>query len=307
MTTTAQLPGEVFSHDPLWIDIRDPEPHQIAEIAGHFAFHPLSIEDALDQRSQRPKVDKFEHYRFLVFYGFPAPGGGEIAEPYEISLFWTRDQIVTVHYGEAPALVEAQRRWDEQEVAFEHTPLALLHTILDTAVDSALPVIDAAGEHVEAIEDRVIAGARDGIGSDVQQVRRRLLLLRRVLAPQRDMVSSLARDSWLQGNPETSRYFDDILDHVTRAAESIDIERDIVTGVMETYLSSVSNNLNEVMKTLTIAATLLMAMSLIAGIYGMNFRHMPELDWRLGYPLALSMMLGAAVVLVGFFRHRRWL
>lgn len=306
MATTTPPAGALLSERPLWIDLEDPRPDEFSRLAERFGFHPLSIEDALDRRNQRPKIDRFETYRFLVFYEFAGVDSGE-AGPVELNAFWGQDYVVTTHHGPSAAVEEAKTRWTAHDIPYERTALALLHTIVDAAVDSALPAIDAISESVEAVEDGVLSGARDGVAPRVQELRRELLALRRVLAPQRDVIAALARDPWVAGSPETSRYFEDVYDHITRASESIDVEREIVTGVMETYLSAVSNSLNEVMKTLTVAATVLMAMSFVAAVYGMNFDNMPELDWRFGYPFALGLMAGAALALVAFFRSRRWL
>jgi len=242
-----------------------------------------------------------------VFYGVHVADPRSPARAQEINLFWGADYILTARHEPAPAIEEALRRWEGQGGDGGNTSVHLLHTILDTAIDSVLPAIDAMSERVEALEDDVFARPNPGIAAEGQRLRRELLALRRILAPERDVVIALGRDPWLEGEAESARYFDDVFDHVTRAADSVDTEREIITGVLETYLSAVSNSLNEVMKTLTVWATVLMAATLIAGIYGMNFRHMPELGWRAGYPLALALMAAIAVAFVVYFRRRRWL
>ncbi|HWO93185.1 MAG TPA: magnesium/cobalt transporter CorA, partial [Dehalococcoidia bacterium] len=304
MVATSELPGEVLGENPLWLDVENPTAEEMDIIARRFGFHPLSVEDALDPRNQRPKLDQYDTYRFLVFYGF---SGADELDAQEINIFWASDYVVTVRHGPVESIAEARRRWSAHERGRDRTSSDLLHVILDTAVDSVLPLVDDIAEQVEELEDQVFARPRAEIATRGQQIRRRLLGLRRVLGPERDVIVALRRDPLVEEQEETIRYFDDVFDHVSRAADAVDLERDMVTSVMETYLTAVSNNLNEVMKTLTIAATILMTMSLVTGIYGMNFDNMPELDWALGYPFALGVMVAAALALVFFFRRRRWL
>ena len=303
----SSLPGNVVLQDPHWIDLHAPTLEEMQTLASHFGFHPLSVEDALDPRAQRPKLDRYDAYRYIIFYEFDVPTETGPGKPHEFHVFWGRDYVVTVHEGDVGVVEEAKRRWRLQEYDGAYDCTALVHTILDVAVDSALPVIDAMTERVEELEDMVFERQHENLAQRGQVIRRDLVALRRILMPERDIVVGIGRDPWIGANTELVRYFDDIYDHVTRAAESVDTEREIVTGVLESYLSAVSNSLNEVMKTLTVAATILMTMSVIVGIYGMNFVHMPELGWKLGYPLALGLMGASAAALLAYFRRQRWL
>jgi magnesium transporter len=308
MATARPEAEQALLQQPLWIDLEEPTPDEMAAVATRFGFHPLAVEDALDARDQRPKLDWYDGYRYMVFYSFDAPQDApRVVEPIEINIFWSDDYIVTVHHRPASALQEARRRWNVGEPRAGATTTALLHVILDAAVDSVLPVIDAISDHCEQLEDRVFHRTNRRLTAVGQHLRRQLVTLRRILMPERDVIVAIQRDPKISGDTEARRYFDDIYDHLMRAAEAVDNEREIVTGVMETYVTTLSNNVNEVVKTLTIASILLMSMSLIAGIYGMNFEHMPELDWRLGYPLALAMMAAVAAGLLLYFRSRRWL
>ena len=183
----------------------------------------------------------------------------------------------------------------------------LLYTLLDAAVDSYFPLLDGISERLDAIEDRVLEGEADREGlAEILHLKRRLLELRRVLAPMRDVANVLLRRDLEIVDASSVPYYQDLYDHLVRVLDQVDIYRDLLAAVLDARLTVASNSLNAIMKRLTAFTVVLMVPTLIAGIYGMNFDLMPELRWPLGYPLALVVMATAVVISVTYFRRKGW-
>jgi magnesium transporter len=183
----------------------------------------------------------------------------------------------------------------------------LLYSLLDSLVDGYFPVLDDIAERAENLEESIILAGQPTLQAEILRLRRELLMVRRVVGPERDVMNILVRqDPPLYGRKEIA-YFQDVYDHLLRITDSVDIYRDMLASVLDANLSMVSYTLNVVVKRLTSSSIILMTMSLIAGIYGMNFLFMPELDWRFGYPFALGLMVAIAAVEVGIFRRIGWL
>jgi magnesium transporter len=183
----------------------------------------------------------------------------------------------------------------------------LLYSLLDALVDGYFPVLDDIAERAENLEESIIMAGQSTLQAEILQLRRELLMIRRVVGPERDVMNVLVRqDPPLYGRKEVA-YFQDVYDHLLRITDSVDIYRDMLASVLDANLSMVSYTLNVVVKRLTSSSIILMSMSLVAGIYGMNFIFMPELDWRFGYPFALALMIVIAAVEVSIFRRIDWL
>jgi magnesium transporter len=226
---------------------------------------------------------------------------------HEVHLFLGRRYIVTVHDHRVSEFGEVLARWRADPAAF-NTVGVLGHAILDTIVDHYFPVIDHFSDRVEEMEGRIFEGRREQIGLEqLLSVRREMTLFRKVLGPQRDVVSTLLRRDLPFLSSELSLYFQDVHDHMMRVVEEIDTLRDLLTGAMEAQLSVTSNQLNITMRVMAAWSIILMAITLIAGIYGMNFHIMPELAWRFGYEWALGLMLALGAVLLLYFKKRNWL
>jgi magnesium transporter len=186
-------------------------------------------------------------------------------------------------------------------------PAFLLYVLLDTVVDGYFPVMDALDQAIDEMEDAAFDPTTVADLGPALQLKRRLLLLRQTLAPMRDLANSLLRAD-LDLIPDSTRvYFQDVYDHTLRLLEQVDLHRDVLTGALEAQLAQTSNHLNQIMKNLTSVAAILMTLSLVAGIYGMNFHHMPELEWQYGYFGVLGAMAAIAVGLVAYFRKIKWL
>ncbi len=291
----------------VWLDLSDPTPEDFTRIAEEFRFHPLAMEDA-QKRHQRPKIDIYNDFFFLVFYAVRESMENVGFDTQEVAFFIGANYLVTVHHGRCDEIEGTVKRWRENVPQGDKVgPAILLYSILDAMVDNYFPVLDAVAERTDELERTIFEAESHEALEMIFRLRKNLLALRRVLAPERDLMSTMARrDVELLGE-ETSVYFQDVYDHVLRVTDAIDTYRDLLAGALDAYLSVTSNNLNKVMRTLTSWSIILMSLALISGIYGMNFVHMPELSLSYGYYAALAGMLVLGAVLFAWFKRIDWL
>lgn len=286
-----------------WIDLDQPHRNELVALG----IHPLVVDDIMNG-GQRTKVERYAEGVFFVFYQFhfaTAPQGRVQMTP--IYLFVTPARIITVHHGELEVISEAKQRWQYLNTTAPASFGTLLHVILDSIVDSYFPLLDAIGDHVEQVEADILAGYQLQQWSHLIQLKRSLLELRRHVVPSREALNVVLRGDLLPIDVVTATHMQDVYDHVLRIIDTIDLHRDLLTAVLDVHLSIQSNRLNEIMKVMTIASIILMVNSLIAGIYGMNFAHMPELSWPWGYPLIIGAMLLVSGSLLWYFYRRGWL
>jgi magnesium transporter len=292
-------------HTTIWVDVVDPTAEEIARIGEEFGFHPLALED-VSRGGQRPKVDQYDGYQFIVFYGLTMEP--ERCRSHEVDVFLGKHYMVTFHDSLLPVITETAERWRSHAKAMGTQGVGfLLYSLLDSLVDGYFPVLDDIAERADSLEEIIIVQGQPGLQKEILQLRRDLLMIRRVAGPERDVMNVLVRrDPPLFGRKEIV-YFQDVYDHLLRVTDSVDIYRDMLSSVLDANLSMVSFTLNVVVKRLTSFSIILMSISIVAGIYGMNFVVMPELDWRLGYPFALGLMIVIAGIEVGIFRRIGWL
>ncbi len=296
----------------VWVDVPRPTPTSMAAVQRAFGFHELAIEDCLGPH-QRPKIEQYEGYYFLVAYELSANAQGSVTER-ELAAFVSHRYLVTVRKDPEVDLSATAARWEAHPERLCEGGGYPLYVLLDQIVDGYFVALDQLEDRGEAIEELVMGddGApaqADAIESRRQifQLRRELFRARRAAAPLRDVLDALQRRTLPVVSQELEPYYRDVYDHVLRATDFIDNLRDILSSVFDAHLSAVSNRLNEVMKVLTSWAGIILVPTLIAGIYGMNFVHMPELTWRYGYAYALAVMFGAGILLWRMFRKRGWL
>jgi magnesium transporter len=289
----------------VWVDVTDATPEELAHVGKKFEFHPLALED-VERGGQRPKIDQYDDYQFIVFYAIATEF--DRCQTHEVDIFVGKHFMVSFHRSALPAISETAERWRSNVATLGNRGTGfLLYSLLDALVDGYFPVLDDIAERAEKLEETIILQGQPSLQAEILQLRRELLMIRRVVGPERDVMNILVRqDSALYGRKEIA-YFQDVYDHLLRITDSVDIYRDMLASVLDANLSMVSYTLNVVVKRLTSSSIILMSMSLIAGIYGMNFIFMPELDWRFGYPFALALMVVIATVEVGIFRRIGWL
>jgi magnesium transporter len=290
----------------VWLDIQAPQEADIALLRDEFKFHPLAIEDAT-RHHERPKVDSYDGYYFLVFYAILYDEASYRLRTEAMNLFVGANYLVSVHQGPIGAIDETIKRWQKDEEEFGHDTGALLYSLLDTITDDYFPVIDRLADRVETLEEQIFERFQESALQDVFSLKRDLLSIRRIVAPERDVLNVLIRREVPIFEHNTILYLQDVYDHIVRITDSIDTYRDLLSSALDAFLSVQSNRLNQIVKVLTIASIVLMCDALIAGIYGMNFEFMPELHWRYGYPFALGLMVMVSVGLVLYLRRRKWL
>ena len=287
----------------VWVSTADPSDELISELQREFGLHALAVED-LRKRNQRPKLDSYEDQRVLVAYEAVPE---ETTRLSEMHLFFAERWVLSVQFGPMPMVDAALRRFAGGGPGIADSVDALVYLVLDAAVDSYFPELDRLSDRIDALEDRVLAGDTDRSGLiELLELKRRLLELRRVLAPMRDMANALLRRDVGIVTDKSLPYYQDLYDHLVRVLDQVDLYRDLLATVLDARMTVASNSLSAIMKRLTAFTVILMVPTLIAGIYGMNFESMPELEWPLGYAWALGLMATAVIVAVSWFRRNGW-
>jgi magnesium transporter len=309
----------------LWLDLTSPSAEELRLIAEEFSLHPLAVEDAAEH-SQRPKIEQYDGFYLMVVFAITAgaeDGTSADAEGHltgtkvrlhEIDLFIGERYLITVHDEPVPLFESLAGRWRQNRRVLDEGIGVLVYTLLDAVVDAYFPILDGIVDRIEALEETLFTDAENGGRPadprdvhDLFQVKKDLLQMRRVVAPERDAMLVLTRQEARLFDRRISIYFQDVYDHIVHLTDTIDVYQDLLTNALDSYLAIVSNNLNQVMKTLTALTVILMVPTLIAGVYGMNFEQMPELRWTYGYPLALGMMGLAGAGLFVYFRRKGWI
>ena len=289
----------------VWVDVVDATPEEIARVGQKFSFHPLALED-VERGVQRPKIDQYDGYQFIVFYGLTTES--DRCQSHEVDIFVGKQFMVSFHDSHLPVVTDTAERWRSNVATLGNRGTGfLLYSLLDSIVDGYFPVLDGIAERADHLEETIILRGQPTLQAEILQLRRELLMIRRVAGPERDVMNVLVRqDPPLYGRKEIA-YFQDVYDHLLRITDSVDIYRDILSSVLDANLSMVSYTLNVVVKRLTSSSIVLMSISLIAGIYGMNFVFMPELRWRYGYIFALLSIVGVGLALYAYLKKVDWL
>ena len=297
--------SELRGEFPCWLDIADPQSDELELAASELNLHPLAVEDAQHQH-QRPKIDEYDDHYFIVVYGLEELSP-DVVRQHQLSIFVKRNAIVTVHEGSLPELNVVEKRFREGKLA---TTGLLLHAILDTIIDSYFAILDSLGDRVELIEAMVIDGDQRDSNTSIRELfrlKRDLLAIRKVVAPERDVASALVRGDIRElREPGRRAYFQDLYDHILRVTDEIDTFRDLVSNVVDAHLANVSNRLNEVMKVLTSVATVLLILGVVTGFFGQNWTFIDYGDVRLFWGAMVFMVL-AAVGTAWYFKRKGWL
>lgn len=291
-----------------WLDLENPSEQDLAKIGTEFQLHPLAIEDASHEH-QRPKVEEYEQFYFVVFYTANRQPETKQLEIHELDMFLGKNYLITVHEKPLSELNEVEQRWTRNVKQLEWGIGVLLYSLLDTIVDRYFPLVDTLVDQAEDLEDRMFIGTRHDSAFTMHLIdlKKQFLALRRIATPERDVLNVLTNRDNPLFDERVLIYFRDVYDHITRLADTVDLYRDQLSTIMDANLSLVSNDLNKVMRTLTVASIILMVDSLIAGIYGMNFDNIPELHLYYGYFAALILMAGLSILLALWFKRLKWL
>ncbi|MBA3551326.1 MAG: magnesium/cobalt transporter CorA [Actinobacteria bacterium] len=289
----------------VWVDVESPSPQDIAMLGEEFGFHELALEDCLHPH-QRPKIESYGSYFFLVAYGVTLRDGELVG--HEVGAFVGKGYLVTVRKAPAIDLRPVVERWDIHQHLLKEGGGYLLYILLDEIVDGYFSTLDSLEDLSEEVEEHVLDSDGDPMAQNqIFRLKKQVLLFRRWVSPLRDVLDVMQRKVVNVVTPELEPYYRDVYDHVLRVTDFVDTLREILSTALDAHLTVVSNRLNEVMKRLTSWAAIILVPTLIAGIYGMNFVHMPELDWLFGYPFALGLMALSAGALYVTFKKRDWL
>jgi magnesium transporter len=294
-------------NDPLgtlWIDLEGESPEAVQELAERFELHPVTVEDFL-HRNQRPKLEEFEKYLFVVIHVLRSIRGDEL-ETDELHIVLRKNCLLTVHERPLDAVKRVFDRCAADPKNLEHGASYLLYLVSDAVVDGCFPVLDALGDEIDALEDAVIGASGRARMHRIFDLKRVVVQLRKIVSPQREVYNGLSRRDSPQIDPRTSVYFRDVHDHLVRAFEIVDSYRDLVSNTLDAYLAAQSNRLAQVMKQLTIIATIFMPLSFLTGFFGMNFAGIPfGKTWLL--VVVLAIMAGLPVGMLLLFARRGWL
>ena len=291
----------------VWVDVVNASKEELARMGEEFNIHPLALEDCT-HRHQRPKVEEYPGQALVVAYGAEllgeSNGGG--CRLHELDLIVGGNFLVGFHHGCPIDAVAVTRRVMARPGLAKQGAGFLLYVLLDQLVDTFFPTLDGIGERVEDLEEAVFAGD-PSVQGRIFSLRKDMVAIRRVAGPMRDAMSVLLRRDLDLFGDEIRRYLQDIYDHLIRIVETVEDYQDLAANALEANLSVVSNRINEVARTLTAYAAIFAVTTVVTGLYGMNFHHMPELAWRYGYAYSLALMAALAGGLWLYFRRKGWL
>lgn len=291
----------------LWLDITETNNEDGRFLQESLGLHPLAVEDCLSRNLHPPKIDDFDDYIFIVAHGINYTVESEIVETAELDIFFGTHFVISSHIVPLYSIEAVKRRVEETGRPMKYGAEFLVHTLLDALVDNILPTVDKMGEVAQAIEEEVISSPQPAVQEEILKLKRSTLHIHRVITPQREVINRLSRGEFPLIGDQAKIYFRDVYDHLLRIEDLNQIIRDRLDYSQATYLSSIANKQNETMKTLAVVATIFLPLTLLAGIYGMNFEYMPELHWRWGYFTVLGVITTAIIVVLWRFWHQGWI
>jgi magnesium transporter len=289
-----------------WIGLYEPSEEEFESIRREFDLHELAVEDAIHAH-QRPKLEVYGDMVFIVLKTARYVDPEEVVRLAEILIFLGEDYVITVRHGETSELRDVRQRLEQEPELLAHGPGAVLHAIVDKVVDDYTPAIIGLGEDIDEIENQVFSGERANPAERIYKLKREVLEFGHAVGPLVDPVDRLAKGHYEVIHPEVRTYFRDVNDHLLRAHEQLENFRDLLTSVLSANLAQVTVRQNEDVRKISAIVAIVAVPTMIAGIYGMNFEHMPELGWTFGYPLVLAVMAAICFTLYRYFKRVGWL
>ena len=290
----------------VWIGLHEPDPAEFDAVVAEFGLHPLAVEDALHAH-QRPKLERYDDTLFFVLKTARYVDPSEVVDIGQVVLFVGATFVVTVRHGQAGALSRVRAQLEARPELLEHGPSSVLHAVLDEVVDDYAVVLHGLENDIDEIEAAVFSESRRNHAERIYKLKREVLDFRRAVVPLRGPLASLEQGAVICVAQEITPYFRDVADHVARVHEQVDAFDVLLTSALNANLAQVGVRQNEDMRKISAWVAILAVPTMIAGIYGMNFEHMPELGWVAGYPLALGVMVLACGLLYRAFKRNRWL
>jgi magnesium transporter len=290
----------------VWIGLHEPTPDEFGAVAREFDLHELAVEDAI-KAHQRPKLEVYEDTLFLVLKTASYDDETESVAIGQIMVFAGQGFVITVRHGDTTDLRTLRRDSERRPELLRSGAGAVLYAVVDRVVDDYAPVIAGVEDDIEEVEEEVFSPGRRNPTERIYKLQREVLELHRATSPLREPLQRLASGALPQIDRDLLNYLRDVYDHVVRADEQVEGFRDMLHGVLQANLAQVSVRQNEDMRRISAWVAIVAVPTMIAGIYGMNFEHIPELEWAFGYPLALGVMLSACVTLYFYFKRSGWL
>jgi magnesium transporter len=290
----------------VWLGLYEPTEDELDSVRREFGLHELAVEDAL-KAHQRPKLEVYDDTLFLVLKPARYVDSDEVVQAGEILVFVSATFVVGVRHGEASALREARKRLEHRPDLLTAGPGAVLYAIVDKVVDDYEPVVEGVANDIQEIEQQVFSETRENPAERIYKMEREVLEFSRAVTPLTPAVDRLARGHFDLIHDDLHEYFRDVHDHLLRVSQRIDGFRDLLSSALQANLTQVSVRQNADMRRITAWVAILAVPTMVAGIYGMNFKHMPELGWTFGYPLVVAVTLGICLLLYMRFRRAGWL
>ncbi len=279
----------------------------IDKIGRHFNIHPLTLEDILNT-GQRPKLEDFDHYIYLVIKMIHVDEETNEIRSEQVSLVLGDNFLISFQEAPGDVFEPVRERIRKGRGRIRNSGVDYLaYALIDAVVDHYFVILEKIGAAIESLEDDLLADPTAESMQTIHDLKRELIYLRKQVWPTREVVNTVAKGELTLIQEKTVIFFRDVYDHTIQIVDTIESYRDVLSGMLDLYLSTLSNRMNEVMKVLTIIATIFIPITFVAGIYGMNFKFMPELEWRWGYPAVWCIIVGLVTLMIVFFKRRKWL
>lgn len=300
-----------ITHNRLtWVNIEKPTQREIEYLARNYPFHPLDLDDCLS-RIQRPKIDPYEDYLFMVFH-FPVFNKqARVTTPSQVSIFLGEDYLITLHEGNLKPLTkffkDCQMNEQTREESMSRSTGYLLYLILDRLVNYCFPILNKIGSNIEAVEEKVFSQDASESVYELSILRRDVISYRRIIKPQTEVLELLEQMDWpiLKEDPEV--YFGDLADHSRKIQDTLDDYKEVIEGLNDTNNTLSSFRINQIIRILTIVSTIMLPPTLIASIYGMNLKGLPLAGNPIAFVILIFLMVGIVVGMLTFFRVKRWI
>lgn len=290
----------------VWVGLYQPSREELHDVAAVFDLHRLAVEDAF-KAHQRPKVETYDDHLFLILKTLWYVDEDDAVETGEISLFVGHDFVITVRHGQGSQLQDARSHLEHSADLLTHGPSAVVYAVCDVVVDAYTEVVASLEDDVDEVEQSVFSPVRTRDSARIYVLKREISEVRRAVLPLREPMRRFAAGTVPCVRSEAAPYFRDVVDHLTQAAEVVDSLDNLLSTAFDAHLASISVQQNDDMRKISAGAALVVVPTLIAGVYGMNFEYMPELDWAFGYPFALGLMAAVSGALWWFFKRAGWL
>ena len=292
----------------IWVSLEKPDPAEFDLLLGDiFHFHPLAIEDCTSPGYQTPKVDDFGEYLFIISQALKTGTAGTNSNTEELNIFLGSNYMVT-SFLEGPML-PVEKLWNyltKDDRLHNNGSDFLCHALIDYLVDDYLPHLDDLEDEIDGLENYLVTQPKPEVLPHILNLKHYIMRLRRTTSPMREVMNRLSRDDFPFIDRQSQVYFRDVYDHLVRINDMIDLLRDMTSSALDVYLNSTSLKLNQVMKALTIVSTIFLPLSFVAGVYGMNFKFMPELNWPGGYPFVWVIFILIVAGMLVFFWRKKW-